>query len=177
MLCVIFYRAKNTDLYFFARLCCGEFDDSETRRKQIGRFRYHHTSPQHTLRLLFFLQRCFSEPQHTLANNRPISSLRGECRAQPRASTWYLGEQRGTQSRSLAAKPSANPRPQTSPTMAAANGNLTPPESAPAAISDERTPAKRKREDDDVPMQGKHELSSPSLQTQKDILEILQQYG
>ena len=62
--------------------------------------------------------------------------------------------------------------------MAAVNGNLTPPESAPTVIPEERTPTKRKREDDeDVPMQGMHELSSRSLQTQKDILEILLQYG
>ena len=61
--------------------------------------------------------------------------------------------------------------------MAAVNGNLTPPESAPAVISDERTPPKRKREDDeDIPMQGMQELSSRGMQTQKDILEILQQY-
>jgi hypothetical protein len=60
--------------------------------------------------------------------------------------------------------------------MAAANGNLTPPESARAVISEERMPTKRKREDDeDTPMQGMHELSSRSLQTQKDILEIIQQ--
>lgn len=60
--------------------------------------------------------------------------------------------------------------------MAAANGTLTPPEPMNGLESGERTPTKRKREDDeDVPMQGQHEVSSRSLQTQRDILEILQQ--
>jgi hypothetical protein len=62
--------------------------------------------------------------------------------------------------------------------MAAANGTLTPPEPEPLPEPSERTPNKRKREDEDqVTQQGRDEVSLRSVDTQKDMLEILQQYG
>ena len=64
--------------------------------------------------------------------------------------------------------------------MAAANGTLTPPEPVPIPESKERTPNKRKRDDgdhDQVTQQGRDEVSLRSVETQKDMLEILQQYG
>ena len=64
--------------------------------------------------------------------------------------------------------------------MAAANGTLTPPEPVPVPEPNERTPNKRKREDDDqdqVTQQGRDEVSLRSVETQQDMLEILQQYG
>jgi hypothetical protein len=62
--------------------------------------------------------------------------------------------------------------------MAAANGTLTPPEAEHMLEPNERTPNKRKREDEDqVTQQGRDEVSLRSVETQKDMLEILQQYG
>jgi hypothetical protein len=64
--------------------------------------------------------------------------------------------------------------------MAAPNGTLTPPEPMPVPESTERTSNKRKREDEDhdqVTQKGRDEVSLRSVETQKDILEILQQYG
>lgn len=63
--------------------------------------------------------------------------------------------------------------------MDAANGTLTPPEPVLAPDTQERTPNKRKRDDDEdeVLKDGLDEVSLRGVQTQKDILEILQQYG
>jgi hypothetical protein len=59
--------------------------------------------------------------------------------------------------------------------MDAANGTLTPPEPVLAPEANDRTPNKRKREDEEEMTKGAlDEVSLRSVQTQKDILEILQ---
>lgn len=59
--------------------------------------------------------------------------------------------------------------------MDAANGTLTPPEPVSAPEANERTPNKRKREDEEIIVKdGLEEVSRRSVQTQTDILEILQ---
>ena len=62
--------------------------------------------------------------------------------------------------------------------MDAANGTFTPPEPVLVAEANDRTPNKRKREEEEEEEMKKDaldEVSLTSVQTQKDILEILQQ--
>ena len=60
--------------------------------------------------------------------------------------------------------------------MDATNGTLTPPEPLLVPQTDGRTPNKRKRdEEEQMPKDQLEEVSLRGVQTQKDILEILQQ--
>ena len=60
--------------------------------------------------------------------------------------------------------------------MATTNGVLTPPEPMPVPAPN-TADNKRKREDDDAPAkENSSTASSRNAQTQRDILEILQQY-
>ena len=59
--------------------------------------------------------------------------------------------------------------------MDAANGTFTPPEPVLVAEANDRTPNKRKREEEEMKKDALDEVSPTSVQTQKDILEILQQ--
>ena len=59
--------------------------------------------------------------------------------------------------------------------MDAANGTFTPPEPVLVAEANDRTPNKRKREEEEEMKDALDDVSLTSVQTQKDILEILQQ--